>query len=139
MDLSNLNTRAAAEAGAWLHLRSPIDGTPLYADDDTKKKPWRIKLLGADSDTLQKYGRGLLDEQRRAARSEGSEIKTAEEQEAEIVALLCEATTAIENITEEGKPVGSSKLAVRSMYLRYPWIAEQAIRRVRDRAAYLKN
>lgn len=139
MDLKNLDTKAAAECGSWLHLRSPLDSSLLYADDDAKKKPCRIKLLGADSDTLQKYGRGLLDEQRRAARADGAEFKTAEEQEAEIVSLLCEATVAIENVTLEGKPIGESKLALRGLFVRFPWIAEQAIKRVRDRAAYLKN
>ena len=139
MDLSSLDTRAACEGGSWLHLRSPIDGSLLYADDEKKKLPSRVRLLGADSDTLQKYGRGLLDEQRRVARSEGAEPKTAEEQEAEIISLLCEATITVENLILDKKPVTDSKLAIRSLYVRFPWIAEQAIKRVRDRAAYLKN
>lgn len=139
MDLSKLDTRAASENGTWLHLRSPLDNSLLYADDEEKKKPSRIKLLGADSDTLQRYGQRLLDEQRRAARTDGAEFKSSEEQEEEIITLLCEATIGIENLSIGDKPVACTKLSVRSMYVRFPWIAEQAIRRVRDRAAILKN
>jgi hypothetical protein len=45
MDFSAFDSRAAASAGAWLHLAHPATGELLY----DKKKPCRVLVLGTES------------------------------------------------------------------------------------------
>jgi hypothetical protein len=58
MDLSSLSTQDNAEAGVWKELSLP------YA----KKTGVEIKILGADSDAVQKYNREQLKKIRLTAR-----------------------------------------------------------------------
>jgi hypothetical protein len=145
MDLTKLDTRRRAEEGSWLHLREPIHNQLLFADDGDElgdsgeRRPMRLKLLGADSDTLQKYSRGLLDDQRRQVMTEGKSFRSSDEVEDDLIALLVAATVDCENILVDGEEVEPIKAELTALYERFPWIAEQAMRRIRDRAAYLKN
>jgi hypothetical protein len=145
MDLTDFDVKRRAEEGSWLHLREPINNELLFADDGDEygdsgeRRPMRLKLLGADSDTLQKYGRGLLDEQRRQAATEGKAFRSSSEVEEDLISLLVAATVDCENILVDGEEIEPTRRELEALYERFPWIAEQAMRRVRDRAAYLKN
>ena len=137
MDLSTLDTKSAANAGSWLHLRSPKGGALLYADEE-KTLPMRIKLLGADSDEYQRLVRGLSDEQRAAARK-GLEVESTEALEGEAIKIIVGVSVECENLVLKGDEVESTKLAFRALYVQFPWIAEQAGGHIRNRGAYLEN
>jgi hypothetical protein len=64
MDFSTLNTREAAENGAYLHWRHPITGTLLYTD---KGAPSRALMRGSESMTLQKEHRKIVKARAKAS------------------------------------------------------------------------
>ena len=45
MDFTQYDSRAAAENGAWLHMRNPATGELLYDDG----KPCMVKVQGSES------------------------------------------------------------------------------------------
>lgn len=49
MEFSDFNARDAAEKGAWLHLRNPVNGAPLLDGDD----PCRVMVRGTESRSVQ--------------------------------------------------------------------------------------
>lgn len=66
MDFNALNTVKIANTGAWMHLKSPLDGNELYFGEVDKKtgemiydleRPCRIKVLGIEGNVAQKMAK----------------------------------------------------------------------------------
>lgn len=127
-DLSQLDTKKAAEDGFTLRLLHPRTGEAL---------PVELELLGVDSEICQ---RTLKEQQRKrlaqAVKSRRMAI-TPEELEAEGIELLAAATRGWKGMQLDGKPVEFSNEAARLLYMRFPWIREQVDQAISDRANFL--
>ena len=106
------DTKKISEAGAWVHLK---DGRkPAYWTDDKgavdESRPARIKMLGPDSETLQKRAR-----KRVAKRNSGAPAEN-----------MADATLTWENIPgADGKPLEFSPDNALWLYEAYPAIVRQ--------------
>lgn len=132
MDLANLTSEYAPDAGHVLELRGP-DDAQLFNDDGT---PMTLTLLGADSDVAVKARNA--NQNRRL--QQGTRMKlTAEGLEADGASYLAKLTTGW-NITLGGaKPDFSYEAAVK-LYAnpKLAFVREQADAFIADRANFLK-
>lgn len=94
MDFNQFDSVAASNRGAWMHVKSPVTGDPLY-DDGDESKPCRVLVYGIEGDAGQK-----LMEKERAALKEGKAEITHEKMVAETSALI----GGFENINRGDKP-----------------------------------
>ena len=129
MDLANLDTKAAAERGADLHLEHPVSGEPLYTDDG---KPLTIRLLGNDS---REFKAGLSELAETRAGKKRTSIAAAE---ANGIELLTRVTVGWSNIVYNGEALKFSPENARMLYRERPWIMEQVDAFVANRANFLK-
>jgi hypothetical protein len=97
MDFSIFDSVAAGNNGAWLHLNSPINGEPIWADDE-KTKPCRVKVLGIEGDV----GQSIIDRQRKAMK-EGKLEADFEASVKETAVLV----TDFENINRGDRPASA--------------------------------
>lgn len=134
MDLSQLESINAAEEGAELELRSPVDGSPLFNDETGE--PWTIRVLGMDSSRYQDV-RHKLANRRLQKRGRGGIKMTAQEIEAGDLELICEITLGWSGITLNKEPFEFTKPNVRQLYTNWPWIREQVEEFIADRANFL--
>lgn len=130
MDLGSLNTKTAANAGAWLHLKHPAFGHKLYhgdgADDmgrlvDASKehKPIRVRVLGSESQAVQEVNRAVEE-----ARMHGETITPDEHG----MRLCCAMVTEFEGIERNGQPLaGSDEDGKRAFFLQSDSIVQQVL------------
>ena len=52
-DLSALATKRGANEGAWMHLKHPTTGEPLFLDE-AQKKPTRVRVRGIECTAVRK-------------------------------------------------------------------------------------
>lgn len=130
------DTKKISEAGAWVHIK---DGRrPAYWIDEKGKihddKPVRIKMLGPDSETLQKRARKRVAKRVKAAggsldmsKMSSAEIEDMMERNSGAVAEnMADATLTWENIPgADGKPLEFSTENALWLYETYPAIARQ--------------
>ena len=126
-DLSQLDTSAAGEEGATLHLRNPFSGEPQYVVLPGGNEPvaLTVTLLGSDSPTWRNKVSAL---QRRRLRAMQGRRNTPEpaDLERDAIELLAACTVAWTGVVIDGKaPVCSPENAVMA-YSRLPWMREQA-------------
>lgn len=129
MDLATLDTKAAAERGADLHLAHPVTFEPLFTDDG---KPLTIRLLGNDSREF-RAGMSELAESR-----VGKKRTSLAAAEANGIDLLARVTVGWSNIIYNGEPLKFSLENAKMLYRERPWIKEQVDEFVADRANFLK-
>lgn len=72
MDFSQFDSKSAGDAGAWMHVRSPINGDLLWADSE-QKKPCRVQVLGIEG----AIGQSLLKAERDKMKGEVKETDMA--------------------------------------------------------------
>lgn len=133
MDLSVLDTRKAAEEGAKLQLRHPVDDTPLTGD---KGEPITITVIGTDSQTFKRAMHAQAD--RRINKPNSRRVMTMQSVEDDSINLLVAATIDWEGIVVDGKELPFSNENAHALYERFPWIREQVNIFVGDRANFLK-
>lgn len=140
LNLATLNTRSAANEGAWLHLDHPQTGEPLYADEE-RSKPCRIRLLGADSDQFKRLANKLSSERMSKAMSRRGKLTVQMDRvEEDKLDVLCECTVLCENLAWGDAPVlAEDKQALRRMYQDAGWIADQVDDFMNERANFLGN
>src|SRR5574340_1043117 len=119
MDLSSLDTSKAAEEGAKLQLRHPVDDTPLV---DDAEKPITITVVGTDSPTVKHAMHAQAD---RRLNKQGRRNMTMQSIEDDSVNLLVAATIGWSGIIVEGKELPFSADHARAVYERFAWIREQ--------------
>lgn len=132
MNLSQLDTKAAANEGAKLELRD-VNGVPVLKGDGN---PVTITLLGKDSDTFIKAENAATN--RRLA--QGARLKlTAESLKAEAISTLARCTVGWDGVgIEEDETPFSYENAVR-LYTAFPFVFEQVDQFIAERANFLPS
>lgn len=133
MDLSALNPKKKANAGAFLHLVNPGTGLPLY-DNDDKEKPVGLWLMGRDSDLYMKTRHKTVNSA--LSTKKRSDPKTSEIIEQEAISLLTEMTTGWSNLSYNGSSEFSQD-AISGIYTDLVWVREQADTFASDRANFI--
>jgi hypothetical protein len=131
MDLSNLDTVAAASEGAVMPLLHPVSRAPLKTDD---KKPITLTLLGYDSIQFQDFERIKIN---RRLNGEDAPERSAEAHEADKLETLSLCVKSWQNIIVDGKALECTAENVRMVLKRFPWIREQVDLFVGNRANFL--
>lgn len=144
-DLSSIDLVADSDRGAWLHLKDPRTGLPIYAEKD---KPCRLHLLGPQSKVVQDVTElvGKERQRREAERNEcdytGKVIKRGESTQEELrdddIRVYTAATTGWENLAFEGDEKFSAKL-VAKMYAARPWSGRQVYMFMLDHANFIEG
>jgi hypothetical protein len=132
LDLSQLDTGAAAEGGVDMALKHPVTNAPLLQDDG--ETPITIRLLGMDSKAFRKATRANQDRRLRGTRYRAP---TAEELDAEGLELLVKCTISWTGIVLDGSSLDCTPVNVRTLFTRLPWVREQIDNYIGDRANFL--
>ncbi len=136
MDLTSLDFSGAAEAGAVLALRSPIDSSVLL---DAEGNEMTLTLLGKDAPSYQKVISKLSNARlERAKQARKMVFASAEEVLTEEVELLANVTTAWNITLDKESPVFSVAEA-RKFYRRFEWARQQANAFIEDRSNFLNS
>lgn len=135
MDLGKLDTRSAADEGAFLHLRHPKTDAPLH--DEATGEPVGITLLGKDSSVYRSIERSQANRRlERLGRTGGAPL-TADEIEANTLELLVGCTKNLHHIVL-GEPLTFSPANAKKLYTAGPpWIREQVDVFIGTRANFL--
>lgn len=140
MDLNKLNVVEQANEGTVLELLNPFNGEVLTDEgekcaDNKNIKTFYLRLLGSDSDTY----RDTI--KRRFERSQNKKNQKLDLDEARLkgAELLAKCTTECYMI-EDGKPINLTKQGeMVRLYLKYPWLREQAEEFIGDRGNLMKS
>lgn len=124
VDLAHLDTVARCDQGAQLELLHPATGKPLGVF---------LTLAGVDSGA-HRQALAFLAEQRLRRRGMSPDDLRGEEVE---IAARC--TLSWRGVLIAGVEVAHSLEAARDLYGRFPWIREQALAFIGDRAQYLRD
>jgi hypothetical protein len=136
MDLSQLNVVEKANEGTVLELLNPFDGEPLTDEgekvaDKKNIKPLYLRLLGSDSDVYRKaMNRRLEKNINKKNKNKNIDLDDAKLKGAE---LLAKCTTECYLIEDE-KAVVCTPAEMTRLYLKYPWLQEQAENHMADRS-----
>lgn len=131
MDLSTLDTMAAASEGAVMEVRHPVTGMPLKSEGG---EPITLTLLGYDSKQFQEYGRLEIN---RRLNGGAPKVQTAEGYENDKIEALSVCVKAWANIMLDGKVLDCSPANAKAVLARFPWIREQVDVFVGSRANFL--
>ena len=136
MDLNTLDIVAAADRGAVLNLRHPINGSILK---DEEGSTLDVTLMGRDSREFRAAQHRIAE--RRVRRRKGHRMPEAtispEQLEEDELDLLASVTRSFStNITLDGKPILTRQDYVLA-YGRFPWVKEQVDSFIIDRSAFL--
>ena len=138
MDLKSLDTIAAADRGAPLHLRHPSTDTPLM--DETTGEPVSITLLGADSADFRRAEHAQQEKRIAKAQRSGRMAPGAGKQiEEDYIELLALATKSWQHIILDGVRLECNRETAKTLYTRFPWIREQVSTFIGSRSNYLGN
>lgn len=138
MDLDNLDTTTAADAGVKMELRHPATDEVLMQADG--KTPVTITLLGQDSKAYKQAERKASDRRmaRQAERGGRVPLTSAGLDEDNLVRLVA-TTTGWSGIRWGGQDQEFTKDAAREMYTKWPWARDQAESFQEKRANFLKT
>lgn len=136
MDLSKIDLASAAEQGATMQLKHPVNGQLLFDGEGDHKKAITITLAGRDSERFQRAYRSI---QNRRLGRRNKEKQTVEQFENETIELLARATLGWQHITLEGAPLEFSEQNARRLYERLPWVREQIDEFIEDRQNFFKG
>lgn len=135
-DLNIFDTNTPAENGADLHLKHPITGKPVYADDKNKK-PVTIKLKGTDSDEYKKIiQRAVRDNQAKKQSQETPDFDEMKQVAAETYAKM---SISWQNISVDGKALPFNYDNAVKLYLGYAEITKQVGDFMADRRNFIKG
>lgn len=134
MDLLDLDTRAAADAGARMPLLHPANGTVIK---DPEGNDQYLTLVGADSEIATRFQRRLQNElSAKQAQRRGGARMSAEEQEERSIAFLTACTIGW-NVYMGGKKLEHNSENVKAFYEKFNSFREDADRFIGDRANFL--
>ncbi len=137
MDLGKFDTQRNATQGVNMELKHP--GTGQVLKQDGTGVPITINLTGRDAADYQQLAHKVQNKKLDKAGRSGRLKVTAEEIEDDELALLVLSTKGWAGITIEGVAIEYSPEAAKQLYLRFPWIREQASEFVADRSNFLGN
>lgn len=130
MDLAKFDVRAAANKGAFLHLRDPFTEEPMYCSD--KKTPFGLNVLGRDADALQQV---VSDSRKELADGK------IDHEELGIRTTVAAIVGWSDEMELDGKPFPYSPENARILIQdrRTDWIAEQLVPFYARRRNFVKN
>lgn len=119
-----------------LQLKHPVDGYPLFLDNDGGKKPILVNLFGKSS---KQYQKAVTAMQSRALRRQAKKTEaTPEMLQSEALALLEACSESAENLVLDGKPV-VTPADLRALYEnpKFSWIKDQVDEALGDSSNFL--
>jgi hypothetical protein len=123
IDLATLDTTRAAAEGVELELAHPVTRAPLGV---------YIRIVGQDS---ARYRQRVIDQvNARRGRRDALDADTLTE---DAVLLAARCTVGWRGLVIEGEEIAYAADAAAALYRRFPWIREQVIAGVEDRALFL--
>lgn len=125
VDLSTLDSIAAANTGAWMTLKHPTKGDAL---------PGKIKLLGRDSDTWKRLQRTFTN---RLMHRNPRKVDI-EDADAQDIELLARCTIEWVGIAIHGQALSFSIDNAKRLYTEFPWVREQVNEFIGDRGNFLQ-
>jgi hypothetical protein len=132
MDLNNLDVVKLANEGAVLELLHPGTGEVLTDEKGKEPKAWFLRMLGSDSDIYRNTIKRRFERNQNKKNSkidlDEVQVRTAE--------LLAKCTVDC-YIIENGKPIECSQSEMTRVYLKYPWLREQAEEAMADRSVLM--
>lgn len=135
LDLAQLDTAARAEAGVEMTVRHPVSGEALSAGDGSAVK---LRLAGLDSERFERASAVLaaarLAEERRAPQPDAGADGLTRTERARLLALV---TVDWRGVALDGEALACTAENAERLYLRLPWLLDQADRFVADRANFL--
>lgn len=134
MDLNKLDVVKFANEGSVLELLHPVTGEVL-TDDSKKPKAFYLRLLGSDSDAYRNALNRRFEQTQNSKKKAKIDLDVAKRKGAE---LLARCTTECFMI-EDGKVIEYSKNEMIRLYLKYPWMREQAEDFMSDRGNLIKS
>ncbi len=134
MDLNTLDVVKLANEGTVLELLHPATGEVLTDEKGKTPKAFFLRLLGSDSDT---YRNAI---KRRFERNQNKKNQKIDLDDAQIKAaeLLAKCTTDCYMI-EDGKQIECTHSEMTRLYLKYPWMREQAEEAMADRSVLMTS
>ena len=132
MDLNTLDVVKLANEGTVLELLHPATGDVLTDEKGKEPKAFFLRLLGSDSDIY----RNTI--KRRFERNQNKKNQKLDLDDAQLKAaeLLAKCTTEV-YLIEDGKPIECSLSEMTRVYLKYPWVREQAESAMSDRSVLM--
>lgn len=145
MDLTNLDTKTSAAKGAWLHLRHPALGHPMYSGpgadertglltDKTKDhQKVRVYVVGTDSPAVKA--------QAKAANASAMHASDPEADEQRGLAFVCSLVEKVEGISTKDadgtpRPLTASKSDLESFFDQSDALVSQVLNFAQDRANF---
>ena len=139
MDLSQLDTKKAADEGAFLQLRHPVTNE-LLVDKDDDNKPIGLTLLGSDSEAYRSSSLFRSNRRLKEAMKKGDKANLSVESiDNDKLDCLAACTIKFHQIAVDGKQRQCSADEAKKLYTRFTWIREQAEQFIDDRGNYLGN
>lgn len=135
MDLSKLNVVELANAGTVCELAHPVTGETLTDEKGKEPKAFFVRLLGSDSDV---YRNAIKRRFEKAQGKKGKNKVDLDDAERKAAELLAKCTTDCYMI-EDGKAVDCTKSEMTRLYLKYPWLKEQAETHMADRSNLMES
>jgi hypothetical protein len=131
MDLSSLDTVAAASEGAVMPVRHPVTKVALKTE---KGEAVTLTVTGSDSKEFRDQERALINKRINA----GQRTANADDIYSEATAVLASCVKAWANIELDGKKLDCTPANVKTVLTRFPWLREQVDAFVGDRANFLQ-
>lgn len=133
MDLSKLDTASVANEGAVMEVTHPVTQEPLKQDDGSLVT---ITLAGIDSDIYRRAVYASGDRVMKVVRA-GQENRAAD-LDNDKLSTLAVCTLAWSGIELDGQKLDCTRENARKLYMRVPWLREQADTFIANRANFLK-
>ncbi len=133
MDLSKLNVVELANEGAVLELLHPSTGEVL-TDEKKESKVFFLRLLGSDSDTYRNAIKRRFESNNKN-KNKKLDLDAAQRKAAELLAKC----TIDCYMLEDGKAIECNLSEMTRVYLKYPWIREQAEEFMADRSNLIES
>ena len=127
MDLTQFDTSDLANAGYFVHLKHPVELTPLYHDDDPDQ-PVGVRVLGTESDKYKEISDAISKRASlRMVKARGNEEKMVDIDAVrnENIMRLAQTTVEIQYIEIDGNLLDSTVKDAQLLYERMPWVREQ--------------
>jgi hypothetical protein len=134
MDLSKFSTKKKSNEGAFLHLKSPVDGKPLFDGEVAVG----LYLLGSDSDKVQAAIHKRINESVESKPKQDADVGPSERSDAAKNELLADCTQGWEGLSLDGDNEFSRE-KILSVYSNsgWLWLRNQALNFVDDRANFI--
>lgn len=138
LDLSTLDTKAAAEEGSFVELEDPRTDEVLRDDDG---KAYYIEVIGMDSEKLRAVSRKITDKRVTNIRKNKDVEFDSEAADKERAGVYASATKSWYLPPLDGQVIECNERNAKKLYLdpRFPWLAEKIDKEIANRKRFFKK